>query len=65
MGRVFVGLKELVFEPSSPMRHMCELCSIIQSESSLGIMLKPILFIYSNGGPDHRLTYVSVQLSYS
>ena len=36
---------------------------VIQSESSLGIMPKPILFIYSDGGPDHRLTYVSVQLS--
>ena len=24
---------------------------------------KPVLFVYSDGGPDHRLTYVSVQLS--
>lgn len=23
---------------------------------------KSILFIYSDGGPDHRLTYISVQL---
>ena len=40
---------------------MCELHKIIQSESA--VYSKPILFIYSDGGPDHRLTYISVQLS--
>ena len=25
--------------------------------------MKPVLMIYSDGGPDHRLTYHSVQLS--
>ena len=38
---------------------MCELYNVIQSESTLRILPKPIL----DGGPDHRLTYVSVQLS--
>lgn len=60
IGRVFVRLKESAFEPSSPMRHMCELNQVMQSEFTLS---KPVLFIYSDGGPDHRLTYISVQLS--
>ena len=60
-GHVFVGLKDTLFEPSSPFRHMCELLQIINSNSSA--FSRPILFVYSDGGPDHRLTYISVQLS--
>jgi len=58
-GQVYIGLKDTAFEPSSPLRHACELCLILQSVS----LSKSVLFIYSDGGPDHRLTYVSVQLS--
>lgn len=54
---VFVGLKEGIFEP---IRHMTELCDILQGELMPD---KSVLFIYSDGGPDHRLTYLSVQLS--
>lgn len=53
------GLKDGALEPSSPTRHMAELLPIIQEKSRSN----PVLFIYSDGGPDHRLTYVSVQLS--
>ena len=38
---------------------MCELYNILCSVS----FSKSILFLYSDGGPDHRLTYVSVKLS--
>ena len=58
-GSVFVGLKDAVFEHSTPLRHSCELYSVLQSLS----ISKPILFLYSDGGPDHRLTYSSVKLS--
>ena len=58
-GRVFVVFKENAFQPSSPGRHMAELKEILQR---LG-PLKPILLLYTDGGPDHRLTYLSVQLS--
>ena len=60
-GQVFVGLKDTLFEPSSPFRHLCELVNIIGLDPTA--VSKPILFLYSDGGPDHRLTYVSVQLS--
>lgn len=58
-GRVFVLLKDNAFNPSSPRRHMAELKGILQE---LG-PVKPVLLLYTDGGPDHRLTYISVQLS--
>lgn len=58
-GQVFVGIKEAVFEASSPFRHATELYSCIIPRMEH----RHILFVYSDGGPDHRLTYVSVQLS--
>ena len=58
-GDVFVGLKENSFEPSSPLRHVTEFNQILSSQSDTN----PILLLYTDGGPDHRLTYVSVKLS--
>jgi len=57
-GQVYIGLKEGVFEPSSPQRHMTELKSCLSATVN-----KPVLFVYTDGGPDHRLTYLSVKLS--
>ena len=47
-------------EPSSPLRYATELVLNIQNEFS---EIKPVLFLYTDGGPDHRITYLSVQLS--
>ena len=58
-GKVLVGLKDAVFQASSPLQHAAELHSLLLTR----IGSKSILCIYSDGGPDHRLTYVSVQLS--
>lgn len=41
---------------------MTELCGLIKNKSRLAD--KSLLFCYSDGGPDHRLTYLSVQLSF-
>ena len=58
-GKVIVGLKDAVFQASSPLRHAAELHSLMLTR----VGTKSILCIYSDGGPDHRLTYASVQLS--
>ena len=58
-GKVLVGIKDAVFEASSPIRHATELYRCLVNR----IDDRHMLFIYSDGGPDHRLTYVSVQLS--
>lgn len=55
-GKVFIGFKN---EASSPIRHATELYS-----SLLGrIGSKSMLYLYTDGGLDHRLTYASVQLA--
>ena len=56
-GKVHVALKDSVFTPSSPARHSAEM-SVIMKDTD-----KPILKLYSDGGPDHRVNYVSMQLS--
>uniref|UniRef100_A0A1X7SJS1 Uncharacterized protein n=1 Tax=Amphimedon queenslandica TaxID=400682 RepID=A0A1X7SJS1_AMPQE len=58
-GQVFVGLKDGIFEASSPIRHATELYKTLMTRMDG----RHILFIYSDGGPDHRITYLSVQLS--
>src|SRR5688572_20475555 len=58
-GRVFVAVKDAIFEPSSPIRHMAELNYLLTKN----MINKPIALLYTDGGPDHRLTYVAVQIS--
>ena len=58
-GKVLVRLKDAVFQASSPFQHAADLYSLLLTRMGS----KSILCIYSDGRPDHRLTYVSVQLS--
>lgn len=59
-GKVYVGVKNAIFQPSSPIRHICELTSVLNRHFRSSV--PAILHLYTDGGPDHRLTYVSVQL---
>ena len=52
-GQVNIGLKDSALEASSPLRHATELQAILQRDENV----KPILLLYSDGGPDHRVTY--------
>lgn len=65
-GQVHVSVKDKVFNPSSATRHTAETVNILRTtDSEDGISLaKPRLFVYTDGGPDHRTTYWSVQLAY-
>ena len=58
-GEVYVMLKEGAFELSSPLRHSTELSNVLGDR----VQHKPILFVHSDGGPDHRVTYISVKLA--
>ncbi len=58
-GEVWVGVKDIVLEPSSPLRHAAEL---VQNLERAGCD-KPVLLLYTDSGPDHRCTYLSVQLT--
>lgn len=59
-GKVFVGLEDSTCEHSSPIRHATELKQILQNHFTF---MQPLLVLYMDGGPDHRLTYASVQQS--
>ena len=56
-GQVLVGFKDAAFESSSPLSHATELSRILRSKEEYH---KPVLFVYSDGGPDHRIMHVSV-----
>ena len=57
--------KDRIFEKSTPMRHMTELCTEIrQKHSEDGIKCsEQILFLCTNGGGNHNISKISVQIS--
>lgn len=59
-GQVNISLKEGAFEPSSPLCHSAELSNFMTNHNLLD---NPALRLYSDGGPDHRLTYLSVKVA--
>ncbi|KAK6175856.1 hypothetical protein SNE40_014236 [Patella caerulea] len=58
-GQLSVCVKDAIFQHSSPLRHAVEMYRLLVNDSAE----KPILAIKSDGGPDHRLTYLSVKVS--
>ena len=60
-GQVNVSLKEGAFKPSSPLRHSPELTTNFMTIHDLSD--NPILCLYTDGGPDHRLTYLPVKVA--
>jgi len=61
-GKAFVALKDKVTQPSSALWHATELSQLLKSSTfnEDELASKPIIV---NVGPDHRITFVSVQLS--
>ena len=57
-GEVHVLFKGSTFEPSSPGCYSSELAQILAERA-----VDHPVFLYSDGGPDHRLTYTSVKLA--
>jgi len=58
-GKVHIGLKDPIFQPSNSLRHMTELYNILLQTGQNN----PFLMLYTDGGPDHKITYLHVQLS--
>ena len=57
-GQVFVGIKDAMLEASSPLRHSTELSKLLREQQ----LNNPIVLIYTDGGPDHNNTFLSVKL---
>lgn len=64
-GTVHVTLKAKVFSPSHALRHGTEMVSLIRENYSAdGVNADtPIIINQTDGGPDHRTTFGSVQLA--
>ncbi|KAK3095270.1 hypothetical protein FSP39_012504 [Pinctada imbricata] len=64
-GKIYVTVKDKIFQHSTPFRHATELLRIIRNNySDEGVDLDvPILCLMTDGGPDHRLTYETVKAS--
>lgn len=64
-GDVHITIKDKIFQPSSPLRHATETVKIIREKHSDDDVTsqQPILLRFTDGGPDHRTTYVSVQFA--
>ena len=58
-GQVHVLFKDTTFEPSSPPRYAAQTVNMLHERATDC----PVLFLYTDGGPDHRLTYASVKLT--
>ena len=59
--KVFMGLKEAANEPSSALRHCTELEKVLSSQTDFAT--KPIVLVYSDGGFDHRITYLTTKIA--
>lgn len=58
-GKVTLGMKDSVFQSSNPFRHAVELQHILNLKGEQ----KPVLMMFTDGGPDHRVTYHAVKLA--
>ncbi len=60
-GQVYVSYKDTTFQPSTAIRHATEIYNTIITQHQENI---PQMFLlYTDGGPDHRVTFGSVQIS--
>ena len=62
-GQPVVIIKDSIFQPSSPYRHMAEFVDIAKDHFDEEDV-PPLILFYHDGGPDHRVTYYSVLISY-
>lgn len=60
-GQVYTSYKNTVFQPSSALRHSTEFYKTLIQQYDRN--LPEILLFYTDGGPDHRNTFGSVQIA--
>ena len=61
-GQVSVSYKDTTFEPSNAIRHSTEFLNALNIQYAHQ-MMPPILCLYTDGGPDYRCNYGSVQIA--
>ena len=58
-GRVFIDVRDAIFSPSSALKHSHVVIDILDKTHQI----QPILALFTDGGPDHRPTLLSVHLA--
>ncbi|GBB99347.1 hypothetical protein RclHR1_00350003 [Rhizophagus clarus] len=58
-GKVKIGLKDAIFQDSNSLRHMTEFYDILINTK----LDHPFLMLYTDGSPDHKNTFLRVQLT--
>ena len=59
-GKVYVAIKDAVFEPSSALRYACEHVMVLRANGSIN---KAIHYNQADGGPEHRVRNGSVKVA--
>jgi hypothetical protein len=62
-GKATCFVKDSIFEPSTPIRHACEMLLYLEELYGSVAAVLPILLLYSDGGADHRNNSPSVIFS--
>ena len=55
-GNIIVGVKDSIFQPSDPLRHVVELLDVLRKRE-----IPAYLCIFSDGGGDHNVTFLFVR----
>ncbi|PKY32786.1 hypothetical protein RhiirB3_451218 [Rhizophagus irregularis] len=61
-GKVYICYKDTVFQSSSALRHLTEFFNLVKYQYQ-NRLSPTILSLYTDGGPDHRCTFGSVQVA--
>ena len=60
--KLSVRLSDSINQSSSPLRHAAKLIKVLKAlKLKVNAALKPCLLLHTDGGPEHRVTYVSAQ----
>ncbi len=59
-GSAHVSLKDSIFQPSNAERHAVELINLLESVAAENSAPSPVLFVMTDGGPDHNCNHLSV-----
>lgn len=55
-------MKDHAIESSSPTRHMAKLQKILNPDGNI-VNVNPVLLMYTDGGPEYRVNFMSVKAS--
>ena len=62
-GKACVGIKISATDPSTALQNGTEVASALIEKFDTKEAVPPVLILYTDGGPEHRTTYLSVKIA--